>query len=330
MIAALVGLPEVAGYTLLDPWFLLLVPVGIAAAVWRRWRSRAALPAAATGLFAGLPTTLRARCVHLPLWLLCLSACLLALALARPVRREVLPQREQGIDIVLAVDISSSMQMQDMGDGDRVRRVDAARTRARAFAAGRTRDRVAFVAFARYAELRCPPTLDERALDAFLGALDALPVQSEIDGTATGVAVAKAVSVLQSSKAASRVVVLLTDGETTVDTIAVDDAIKLASDAKVRVHTIGIGRGQPMFDRFVPLDFRDLKAIAARTGGQFFTAPTDGDLAKVYAEIDALEKTELEDPRYRFVDGFAWPLSCGLLLLALSLLLEVGWIRGVP
>jgi Ca-activated chloride channel homolog len=324
------SLLEIAGWSLMDPWFLLGVPMFAFATVVRQWSARAALPAATSQLFRGLPRTLRRRCVHLPLWLSCTAACVLVLALARPVRRELVPQHEQGVDIVLVVDVSSSMKIRDMDDDGKLRRVDAARERAMEFAAARTDDRVAFVAFARYAELRCPPTLDENALAAFLAATDTVPEGSEFDNTATGVAVAKAVAILEHSTAKSKVVVLLSDGETTDDTILPADAAKLAVDAGVRIHAIGLGNGMPSFGGFVPLDFKDLRMLAEKTGGEFFEAHSDKDLARVYHAIDQLEKTELEDPRYRIIDGFEWPLALGLSTLLLALLLEVLWIRGVP
>ena len=321
---------DLGGYTLLDPWFLLGVPVFLFATLLRRWRARAALPSAQTHLFAGLPRTWKQRCGNLPLWLLLVSGCVLVVALARPVRREVVPQKEQGVDIALVVDTSSSMKIDDMDEQKSLRRMDAARTRALEFAAARRDDRIAFIAFARYAELRCPPTLDERALAAFLTATDTVQEQTELDGTAIGVAIAKAVQVLQKSTAKARIAVLLSDGENTVNTIEVDAAVKLAADAGIRIHTIGIGQGQPTPFGVQPLDFQALKLAAEKTGGQFFAARSDRDLAAVYGEIDRLEKSELEDPRYRTVDAFAWPVGIGLAALLLALLLDVLWIRGVP
>ena len=321
---------EAYGHTLLDPWLLLFAPLFVTAAVWRRARPMAALPSASTQHFAGLPRTLRARCARLPLWLLLLAGLCLSLAVARPVRREVVPQRQEGIDIVVVVDVSSSMNIEDTREPMRPRRIDAARERAMQFAKSRKNDRVGFVAFSRYAELRCPPTLDEDALAAFLKATDTVPDNSELDGTAVGVAIAKSVQTLQPSDAKSKVVVLLSDGETTVRTIEVEDALALAADAKVRIHAIGLGQGQPTPFGVQPLEFRDLKLAATKTGGQFFQPKTDADLGEVYAKIDELEKSELEDPRYRFVDAFEWPLGIGLLCALLSLLLEVFWLRGAP
>ena len=91
-----------------------------------------------------------------------------------------------------------------------------------------------------------------------------------------------------------------------------------------------MGKAFDYAKEFESLDFAALKDAASKTGGEFFTARSDKDLGEVYARIDALEKTELEDPRYRFVDGFAWPLAIGLGTLVLALLLDVLWIRGVP
>lgn len=318
------------GFALLDPWFLLFAPAALLAALWRARTPRAALPTAAASLFAGVPPSWRARLRPLPLALATLAACCLAVALARPVERDVLPLQEQGIDIVLAIDTSSSMNIADMDAAQKTRRMAAARARAREFAAARTHDRVGAVAFARYGELRCPLTLDEQALDAFLGVIDTVPEGSELDGTAIGTAVAKAVQVLQKSDAKSKVVVLLTDGENTVHDIAPAAAAKLAKDAGLRVHTIGLGNGTPTPFGFQPLDFRELRQIAETTGGRFFQPRSSDDLAEVYAQIDELEKVELADPRYRTVDRFEWPLACGLATLLLALLVDALLLRRAP
>lgn len=324
------------GLALLDPWFLAVIPLALLAAWWRSRTPRAALPTAATSLFAGVPATQREHFVWLPQAGKVLAALCLAVALARPVVREVVPLREQGVDIVLLVDTSSSMLIPDMSAGEKLRRMDAARQRAEEFAASRTHDRVGLVAFARFAELRCPPTLDERALAAFLRALDTVPQGSEFDLTGIGNGLAKATQVLQKSDAKAKVVVLLTDGEETAHrrepdvAIAPADGAKLAKDAGVRVHTIALGNGTPTPAGYVPLDFSDLQSIAKTTGGQFFQPKSDDDLAEVYARIDELEKVDLEDPRYRTVDRFEWPLAAGLALLLVALLAEVLLFRRTP
>lgn len=328
---------ELAGYTLLDPWFLLGLPLLVLLVAFRLLRRRAALPAASLLPMAALPATLRQRLVHAPLLGLGAAGVCLCVALARPVVREVVPLRSEGVEILLCVDISSSMVLNDMEPSGRKKRIDSARERASEFAAARAGDRVGLLAFARYAELRCPLTLDEDALAAFLRTLDTVPQNSELDGTAIGTAVAKCVDVLRQSPAKSRVVVLLSDGENTVPGpggeggIQPEDGAALAADAGIRVHTIGLGTGTPSpFGGTIPLEFTALKQIAGKTGGRFFKARTDQDLADVYAEIDQLEKVPLQDPRYRTTDAFAPPLLGGLVLLGLSLLLEFLWLRGAP
>ncbi|MFT4840183.1 MAG: Ca-activated chloride channel family protein [Planctomycetota bacterium] len=322
---------DLGGYTLLDPWFLLAAPLFLLAG-WRRAATRrAALPTASASLFVGLPRTLRQRVAWVPLLVKVLAGLCLALALARPVQRDVMPLREDGIDIVLVVDTSSSMLQGDMRDGDdSYRRMDAARERAMEFAAARVHDRVGLVAFGRYAELRCPPTLDEVALAAFLRVLDTQPRGSEFDATAIGTALTKAVQVLEKSTAKSKVVILLSDGQNNVDDIDPIDAAKLAKDKGVRVHTIGLGHGVPSVFGFQELSFDELKEIAETTGGLFFAARSDSDLEKVYERIDEMETSEREDPRYRTVDHFEWPLGIGLMLMLLAILFEALIVRRVP
>ena len=326
MIASL----TLQGFTLLDPWFLLVIPLALAAAWWRGCVPRAALPTASAALFAEAGATWRQRFAWSPAAGKVLAAICLGIALARPVEREVVPLLEQGIDIVLVIDTSSSMEIDDMDEQIAKTRMTAARQRAEEFAAARVHDRVGLVAFARYADLRCPPTLDEKALLAFLHAVTSVPQGSEEDRTAIGVGLAKAVAVLQKSDAKSKVVVLLTDGENNIEDITPEEAAKLAKDAGIRVHTIGLGKGARTLFDFQPLDFRSLKQVAATTGGQFFQPKSDRDLAAVYERIDEMEKVELADPRYRTVDRFEWPLGAGLAVLLLALLAEVLVFRRVP
>lgn len=323
-------LAQQADWSLLDPWFLGLLPVAAVLFIWHLRRRRAALPAAEVSLFRSLPKTLRSRLVQLPAVLTLLSVAALSVAMARPVSRDMLPLRELGVDIMLVLDISTSMETLDMGGDRRRRRMDAAREQALTFASARANDRVGLMTYAQFPELRCPLTLDQRALETFLLGVDIVSDQRE-DGTAIGVALAKAVSVLERSDAASKVVVLLTDGENTIDNIMPLDAGRMAVDSSVRVHTIGVGRGRRMpIVGTVPVDFSELEQIAEMTGGRFFAAPTEADLAEVYAAIDELEKVELEDPRYRTVDYFHVPLLLGVAFLLLGLLAEFLWIREAP
>lgn len=318
------------GITLLDAGFLLLLPLLALAVLWRLRRPRAALPTACALLFDDAPRTLRQRLAFVPLLARALAGACLIVALARPVERELVPLADEGIDILLVVDTSSSMLAEDMRPGQTYRRIDAARDRALEFAAARSHDRVGLLSFARFAELRCPLTLDEAALAAFLRVLETVPVGSDFDNTAIGVAVMKAVDVLAASEAESRVVVLLSDGENLMREILPEEAAAAAADAGIRVHTIGLGTGVSTPFGLQPLRFDALRTIAEATGGEFFRARDDDSLAEVYDRIDALETTEREDPRFRTVDCFHVPLGIGLALLLFAVLIEAVWLWRVP
>ncbi|GAB4147335.1 MAG: VWA domain-containing protein [Planctomycetota bacterium] len=327
----MIALLEIAGLSLLDPWFLAGIPVSAAVVALAIARKGAALPSAFTRPIERLPSTARERLVHAPLVLKGIGASILCVALARPVERQIVPRKGEGVDIVLLVDISSSMQLNDMDERRALRRVDAARKRASEFAAARKDDRLGLVTFSRFAELRCPLTLDHEALATFLAAIDTVPQNSELDGTAIGTALAKAAKVLDASDAKSKVVVLLTDGENNLGDIQPAEGTKLCADSGIRVYTIGLGNGLPdVFGGWRPSDFSELQRIASETGGSFYTARSDEDLRDVYAEIDRLEKAPIEDPRYRTTDRYERPLVAGLLAVLLAVLLEISWLGRAP
>jgi Ca-activated chloride channel family protein len=162
-----------------------------------------------------------------------------------------------------------------------------------------------------------------------------VPELSPENMTGIGVALAKATTLLERSTATSKVIVFLSDGENNVPDIDPEQAAKLAKDAGISVHCIGVGRGQviedPFFGRrvFRP-EFKGLKAIAKITDGQFHAATSGDELGEVYAVIDELEKIELEDPRFRTVELFVYPFLLGALLFLLQLLVEFLWILRVP
>ena len=133
----------------------------------------------------------------------------------------------------------------------------------------------------------------------------------------------------------AKVVILLSDGENNVPDITPADAARLAKDAGVRVHCIGIGAGQVFNDlifgrRVIKPEFKSLKSIAKICEGEFFEATTATELTRVYDRINELEKVELEDPRFKTVDLYRYPFALGAALLLLQLLLELLWIRRVP
>ncbi|MHC4818557.1 MAG: VWA domain-containing protein, partial [Planctomycetota bacterium] len=181
--------------TLQNPWWLLLALL-VPLALWLRWRRGAPTVLFAPGAFlARLPGGWRVRLLPLPWLLLAAGLSLTVVALARPVRRVPLPHKSEGIDIMLCLDVSSSMTANDM-DPQRTR-LDVARDAAVRFIAGRPNDRIGLICFARFPDLRCPPTPDHDALRQLLAAV--IPVASDgpEDATGIGTAVARAAQVLR-------------------------------------------------------------------------------------------------------------------------------------
>jgi len=287
---------------LLDPWLLgigILVPV----ALWRRRRApAAAAPFAPGALASGLPRSWRVRLLPLPRVLQVVGLLLAVVALARPARREMLPLRTEGIDILLCLDTSSSMTANDM---DRRRtRLEVAKAAAAEFVRGRPEDRIGLLSFARYPDVRCPLTLDHEALAGILAGVTTVASDGPEDATGIGTAVARAVQVLQGDERRERVVILLTDGDENVamegaaGEIAPSHAAQLASALGARVYAVAVGAGGPRTDTGA------LEHLARRTGGEFHEARDASAVTSVYAQIDALEKTGFEKPRYVIEDRF--------------------------
>lgn len=326
---------SLTGLTLESPgWLLaaLLVPV----AVWLGLRDRVTATFAPGG-FLGPRTPVAWRVVLLPtpLVLQALALVLVVVALARPVRRVPLPLDDAGIDIVLCLDTSSSMLSNDL-DAARSR-LDVAKEAAARFIARREHDRIALIRFARYPDVRCPPTLDHDALGQILDAVTTVDADGPEDATGIGTAVARAAQVLGDDGAASRVVVVLTDGEENVATadrpqeIAPLHAGQLCERLGIRVYTIAAGVGRPGKNgSLVPLDTKQVEALSARTGGRFFAARDAAALDAVYGEIDALEVGAQPDQRYRIEDAHLALLASALVLLVSGRVLGLTVLRVLP
>jgi Ca-activated chloride channel family protein len=324
-----------------DPVALLLAPLAIALALWgrsRRGRDAGRVPA----LPRALPRPFASRLAWLPTVLQVAALALVAVCLARPLRANALTTTiREGIDIVLAVDRSSSMKYTDLEQQKNrlavVKEVVADFAARRMGASGGGGDNVALVTFAQFPQLVCPFTLDADALRGFLLGVEMVQHEAE-DGTAIGRGLAKAVALLEKSDAKSRVVVLLTDGENNVDDIQPADAADLAAELGVRVYTVLAGRyafQEDIFGRVYPtdreLDSTELEAIASKTGGQFFRARDREALERVYAEIDALERTERREERYtETYDLYYEILAAALALYALAWLSTSTWARSLP
>ncbi|OZC03670.1 vWA domain-containing protein [Rubricoccus marinus] len=319
-------------------WLLLLLPIAWLA--WRTWAARGrtgqAVSFPATADASGVPTTVWARLRWLPEALLLAALVLGTLAMARPQTRDASVERtSEGIDIVLALDISTSMTAEDFVPN----RFEAARRVAGEFVEGRTSDRIGLVVFAARAYTQAPLTLDYRFLQRMLGEVRIGVVE---DGTAIGTALATAVSRLRDSDADSKVVILLTDGQNNRGEVDPLTAAEAAEALGVRVYAIGVGgdganqRGRLPFGGSLlgpaaDVDEETLQAVARQTGGRYFRATDTEALRSIYEAIGELEKTEIEETVFLDVDE-KYPLALwpALGLLALSIALSTTRLRTVP
>ncbi|HUF76175.1 MAG TPA: VWA domain-containing protein [Longimicrobiales bacterium] len=324
-----------------DAWVLALLAV-IPVAAWVRWR----LERRRTGTlrYAAVDSVLEAG-VGLSHWRHRIPAVLRALALALLVFALARPQTgatsenvlTEGIDIVLAIDISTSMLAEDLEPN----RLEAAKAVAADFVTGRRNDRIGLVAFAGEAFTQVPLTLDYSVVTSLLAELDPSMIT---DGTAVGMGLATAVKRLQASDAESKVVVLLTDGRNNSGQIGPITAAQMAEALGVRVYTIGAGsRGTarvPVDDPFrgrvyatmrVDIDEESLQQIAETTGGRYFRATDTESLAAIYEEIDRLETTEIEVENFtQYEERFPLLLGLGLLLFVAEATLSRTVLRTLP
>ena len=287
------------------PWALLglsLVPLFVLAA--RRF-APVALRFPEAGGLSGLPRSLRSRLAFMPEALILAAFTLATVAMARPqtgIARET--ARSYGVDIMLALDISSSMRAEDFAP---VNRLAAAKAVLEDFVERRENDRLGAVAFARNAVTITPLTLDHGVLTTQLRQVS---IGDIADGTAIGNAIAASVNRLVGSEAESRVIVLLTDGVSNAGEIHPLTAAGLAKARGIRVYTVGAGteEGGRMVTRgpdgslqvqMAPgIDEDTLRSVAEATGGRYFRARDTGGLRAVYDEIDSLERTEIVAPAW--------------------------------
>lgn len=254
---------------------------------------------------------------------------LLVVGVARPRlgEAEVLVPAE-GVDIVLAVDVSSSMSASPLGGG--WTRLDSVKEVIRGFVASRKNDRVGLVVFQREALPLVPLTLDYDALETVIADLgpDLLP-----NGTGIGVGISSALLMLKESSASSRIVILLTDGRHNVSSIGPEEAAEIAAALRIRVYTIGVvdesGRAPGVSS--AAIDAELLTFIAEHTGARYFEASTSEDLAAVYDEIASLETSRLGGEIFvRHSEPGLWVVAAGAMLLLLELTLGRTWLRRTP
>lgn len=244
----------------------------------------------------------------------------------------------EGIDIILSLDVSSSMKAEDFKP---VNRLGAAKMVAKAFIEGRTNDRIGMVVFAGRSYTQCPLTLDYGILVSFL---DKIQIGMIEDGTAIGMAIANCINRLRDSKAESKVVILLTDGRNNRGELDPITASQIANTMDVKIYTVGMGKiGQAMYPvedpifgkRYVPMqveiDEDILTTIAQNTGGKYFRATNEKKLEEIFDEIDEMEKTRIEVKEYtRYAELFHWFVIPAFILFMIEILLANTYFRKIP
>jgi Ca-activated chloride channel homolog len=288
-----------------NPWAfagLLIIPVMIAWYWWRQLHLRSTVTFPSTRTLKPLMGRYRPALRHIPFILRIAAISLLILAVARP--RAALDEQiihAEGIDLVMAIDISTSMLAEDLEPRNRL---EAAKMVAKEFINGRVSDRIGLVMFAGEAFTWAPLTLDYEVLS---GLMDKVAAGTVEDGTAIGKAIAVSANRLRGGDAESRVMILLTDGVNNVDQPDPLTAAGAAAELGIKVYTIGVGtrgtarapvrtqRGGVTYRNVeVRIDEDLLRQIADLTGGQYFRATSTETLRAIYDQIDQLERTEVE------------------------------------
>ncbi|HBG86767.1 MAG: VWA domain-containing protein [Bacteroidales bacterium] len=327
-------------YTFLHPqyfWLLLLLIPMIAWYIWKQNSIHPTIQISSLRLFSKIGKSRKSYLRHLPFIFRILTIIFIIIALARPRSTNQLQNvTTEGIDIMISLDISGSMQAMDF----KPNRLEAAKDVAINFISGRPNDRMGLVIFASESFTQCPLTLDHNVLtnlfrDVRIGMLE--------DGTAIGMGLATAVNRIKDSDAKSKVIILLSDGENNRGTIAPLTAAEIARTFGIRVYTIGVGSvglapvpintvfGQQIQQQEVRIDEAMLSEIAEITGGQYFRATNKAALEKIYSEIDAMEKIKIEVQEYtRYSEEFLPFALLALLFLLLEIVLKNTVLRTLP
>lgn len=326
-----------------DPWFLCLLFV-IPSIVWMEFKGKksSAMRFSSIRILETMRRSGPVSSRRILIVLRSLALLFLILALARPQTgqssSEVLTE---GVDIILCLDTSGSMQALDFElNHQRVNRLQAIKQVVARFIKKRKSDRMGMVVFAGNAYTQCPLTLDYGVLNGFL---DRVQIGMAGDTTAIGSALATSVKRLRDSRAKSRVVVLLSDGRNNAGAIDPETAARLARSCQVKVYTIGVGSqgpapfevdtvfGRQLVYQNVDLDETTLRRIAELTGGAYFRATDTQSLEAIYGRIDAMEKTAVKVKEYRkYTEQFPIFLVPGLIVLGIEVLLANTWLRKIP
>ena len=315
---------------------LLLIPM-IGWYIYKLRKSQASIQLSSIEGFDDAPKTFRVYLRHVPFILRIGAVTFLIIALARPQTMDKWSSTTtEGIDIVMSLDISSSMLAMDLQPN----RLEAAKEVAASFINGRPNDNIGLVIFAKESFTQCPLTLDHAVL---LNLLKDVKCGMLEDMTAIGHGLATAVSRLKESKAKSKVIILLTDGSNNAGEIAPMTAAEIAKTFGVRVYTIAVGTngqapypaqtamGTKIIQIPVEIDEKILTQIAQLTGGQYFRATNNRALQEIYREIDQMEKMKISTQEYsKKYEEYAYFAGIALALFLLELLLRYALLKNIP
>ena len=320
---------------------LLTIPYIIWYVMYRK-KSEPTMRMSDTFAFRYAPKSWKVRLMPLQMILRLIAFSMLVVALARPQTSNSWKNRQsEGIDIMLAMDVSTSMLAEDL----KPNRIEAAKMVASEFISGRPDDNIGLTIFAGESFTQCPMTTDHASLLNLLQNVRAdIAARGLIsDGTAIGMGLANAVGRLKASKAKSKVVILLTDGSNNMGDISPMTAAEIAQSLGIRVYTIGVGTNKvapyPMpvaggvqyVNMPVEIDTKTLSEIAQTTHGDFYRATNNQELKKIYKEIDQLEKSKMNVKKFKKkYDAFQPFVVVAAIALLLEILLRITIFRRIP
>lgn len=319
-------------------WAFLVLPVFIALYLYRFFTKKSAsLTFSSISYFKGISGNWKAHLHWFTFTLFLAGISCLILALARPQNKLTTIERNaEGIDIVMVLDMSSSMKAEDL----KPNRFEAAREVAKAFVDKRLSDRIGLVTFAMKSFTVVPPTLDYRLLKQLIDEVEMGVIE---DGTAIGMGIATAINRLKDSETQSKIIIVLTDGQNNAGEIDPVTAADLAVTYGIKIYTIGAGtRGtapypvqDPIFGRRyqniqVNIDEEMLTSVADLTGGKYYRATDTNQLIQIYDEIDLLEKSKVEEIIYTdYEDIYTNYLGLSIALLFVGFFIDRVWLKGI-
>ncbi|MBO7592758.1 MAG: VWA domain-containing protein [Bacteroidaceae bacterium] len=325
-----------------NPLFFLLLLVLVPYIVWYVLRFKQSLPSLKvpdTTKYVKVPKTFRLYLMHLPFLLRIILVSLVVCILARPQSRHSWSNTDvEGIDIMLAVDVSTSMLAQDF----KPNRVEALKEIAQRFIEKRPNDNMGLTMFAGEAYTQCPLTTDHTVLMNLYNSVDCNMAMRGVidDGTAIGDGIMNAILRLKESQAKSKVIILLTDGVNNSGNISPQTAAEIAKKYGIRIYTIGIGRngmapyplptgGTAMLP--VEIDEETMTKISRETGGQYFRAQKNAELDAIYQDIDKMERTKFNVKQFSRRGELYQPFAlAAMAVLLLEILLRTVVLKRLP